>query len=81
MYYRVPAISLAFACSVAGDSMYFNDKWNRTWTHGIPKHDIGVLIIYACSCSLIALLCSRIGSLIALLCWYICVLVAYSYIK
>ena len=23
----------------SGDLMYFNDKWNRAWTHGIPKHD------------------------------------------
>jgi hypothetical protein len=23
----------------SGDLMYFNKDWNRTWTHGIPKHD------------------------------------------
>ena len=24
----------------SGDLMYFNDKWNARWTHGIPKHDV-----------------------------------------
>ena len=23
----------------SGDLMYFNRPWNRSWTHGIPKHD------------------------------------------
>jgi hypothetical protein len=23
----------------SGDLMYFNDVWNKRWTHGIPKHD------------------------------------------
>ena len=26
----------------SGDLMYFNDTWNRAWTHGIPKHDIEI---------------------------------------
>ena len=25
---------------LAGCRRYFNDKWNRTWTHGIPHHDV-----------------------------------------
>ena len=24
----------------SGDLMYFNDTWNKAWTHGIPKHDV-----------------------------------------
>jgi hypothetical protein len=24
----------------SGDIMYFNKAWNRTWTHGIPHHDL-----------------------------------------
>ena len=24
----------------SGNLMYFNDVWNREWTHGIPKHDL-----------------------------------------
>ena len=23
----------------SGELMYFNDKWNRSWNHGIPPHD------------------------------------------
>ena len=24
----------------SGDVMYFNKDWNRTWTHGVPHHDV-----------------------------------------
>ena len=24
----------------SGDLMYFNNVWNKAWTHGIPKHDV-----------------------------------------
>jgi hypothetical protein len=27
----------------SGDVMYFNKDWNRTWTHGVPHHDVGNL--------------------------------------
>lgn len=32
-----------FSCSHwlrSGDLMYFNDVWNRSYTHGIPPHDV-----------------------------------------
>jgi len=25
----------------SGELMYFNDRWNRSWNHGIPPHDEG----------------------------------------
>lgn len=24
----------------SGEVMYFNDAWNRSWTHGVPPHDV-----------------------------------------